>query len=360
MSITDDFEKMVSERLSARTDPKLHAQRAPEGYRLRGVSTMLDRTGTPVLTWVKTAKEVEDALTIFTEFKRIVSELPALPPVAAPVVFDSDALLAVYPMGDPHLGLMSWPAETGHDSTLALAASNLRLALDKLVWLAPAARKALLINLGDFLHADNYAAETARSGHKLDVDGRWPKVLRTAVEVLIHLVQRCLEKHEVVEVWNEKGNHDDHGAIMLALCLKMFFRDNPRVIVNENPGMFDYARHGRVLIGSTHGHTVKAAELEGVMASDRAEDWGATRWRYWYTGHVHHESVKEYRGCLVETFNTLAARDAWHTAQGYRAQRSMKCDVMHADRGRIIRHTVGIEELEIEHVRETAELAGAD
>jgi hypothetical protein len=95
----------------------------------------------------------------------------------------------------------------------------------------------------------------------------------------------------------------------------------------------------------THGHRVKARELVGVMATDMAEAWGRTKHRMWYTGHVHHESVKEFPGCVVESFRTLAAKDAWHHAQGYRARRGAVADVWHRTRGKILRHEIGVEEL---------------
>ena len=81
------------------------------------------------------------------------------------------------------------------------------------------------------------------------------------------------------------------------------------------------------------------------MATDRASDWGETRFRYWLTGHVHHMSGKEYPGCIVETFRTLAPRDAHAHAAGYRSDRDMQMLVHHKKHGRINRHTVGIEQL---------------
>jgi hypothetical protein len=68
------------------------------------------------------------------------------------------------------------------------------------------------------------------------------------------------------------------------------------------------------------------------------QDWGASTHRYWYVGHVHHKDVKEYPGCIVEYVRTLAARDAWHQGQGYRAGRDMQLIVHHREHGEIERH----------------------
>jgi hypothetical protein len=100
------------------------------------------------------------------------------------------------------------------------------------------------------------------------------------------------------------------------------------------------------LIGATHGDTTKPEQLLGVMASDRAEDWGQTKHRYWYTGHVHHQSVREFAGVTAESFRTLAAKDAYAAGHGYRAGRDMRCIVLHRDHGEVERHRVDVGMLE--------------
>ena len=138
---------------------------------------------------------------------------------------------------------------------------------------------------------------------------------------------------------------DDHSALMLALCLEHHFHNEPRVMIDTSPAKFHWYRFEKNLIGVTHGDTVKMPQLPGVMAVDRKEDWGETEHRYWYTGHVHHDSLKEYPGCIVETFRTLAPRDAWHAGQGYRSGQDMKLDIFHREDGRVNRHIVGIRQV---------------
>jgi hypothetical protein len=337
--------KEAQERAAAKKDPTLHAHEAPAGYRLRGVSTLLDAAGETVLTWVKTAKEQDEAAALLDAFELAVAErkLPATPRVVAPRGAEKE-LLTVYPMGDPHLGMLAWAGDTGADFDIKIAEANLTSAVDRLVSLAPASETALVINLGDFFHADSADARTS-SGNKLDVDSRWSKVLRIGVHTQVRCIDRALEKHKTVRVINEIGNHDPHSSIMLSVCLSHHYRLNPRVQIDTSPSPFHWLEFGKVLIGVTHGHSVKAERLPGIMAHDQAEAWGRTQHRYWYCGHVHHQSVKEYPGVVIETFRTLASRDAWHHGAGYRAGRSMVCDVMSRTRGRIMRHEVGVESL---------------
>ena len=73
------------------------------------------------------------------------------------------------------------------------------------------------------------------------------------------------------------------------------------------------------------------------MAADRPEDWGNTEFRHWMCGHIHHWTAKEHPGVIVETFRTLAGKDAWHAGKGYRSRRDMNCIVFHAKYGEIQR-----------------------
>ena len=55
-------------------------------------------------------------------------------------------------------------------------------------------------------------------------------------------------------------------------------------------------------------------------------------------GHIHHLSRdKECAGCVVETFRTLAPKDAWHAGQGYRAGRDMYAITHHVSHGEFMR-----------------------
>jgi hypothetical protein len=159
-------------------------------------------------------------------------------------------------------------------------------------------------------------------------------------------IEAALRKHAKVHVINEIGNHDDHTAQVLTIALAMAYEANPRVTFDESPMRFHYYRFHDVLIGVTHGDTVKPDKLGGIMATDRPEDWGATKRRYWYTGHIHTRNTFEVPGCEVESFRTLAGKDAWTANMGYRSGRDMYCIVHHKNYGEIARNRKDILMLE--------------
>jgi hypothetical protein len=83
--------------------------------------------------------------------------------------------------------------------------------------------------------------------------------------------------------------------------------------------------------------------LPGVMAADRPEAWGRTRHRFWWLGHVHHQAVKELAGVVCESWNTLAANDAYGHSGGWRSRQRMSCVVLHREHGEVARFGVSPE-----------------
>lgn len=344
-----DRKRARERRLRARQQYAEHtdAERAgapdvPPGYMIKGTSVLRDAvTGEARLIWEKTAQDKDAKLQLLLAAAESVGEkMPREPLISPPQAADLDEdLLSVYPMGDPHVGLYAWAEETGGaDFDLGIVESVTCEAVDRLVALAPHAATAILLNLGDFFHSDTAENRTARSGHALDVDTRWARVMQVGIRIFCRAIDRALEKHERVHVRCDIGNHDDHSAVMLALVLDHHYADNPRVQIDTSPNLFWKFRFGKCLIASTHGHMAKPKDLPAVMAADWPEDWGETEFRRWYVGHYHHEQVQEYPGCTVEVFRTLAPRDAWHAAKGYRSRRDMRVHVWHRDRGLINWH----------------------
>jgi hypothetical protein len=322
--------------------------RVPEGHKIKGVSTLYNEEGTIKAQWVKT--DIDKAQ-IEAAFASAISDLcesiPPAPLSTPPSHADND-LLTVIPMGDPHFGMLSWQPETGVSFDLAQAEQVTFGAVDMLATLTPNSATAMLLNLGDYFHADDSSNRTPRGQNALDVDGRFQKVASVGFRAMIRCIERLLEKHEKVIVRNNPGNHDPHQALMLNIAVGARFHNEPRVLVDPSPSPFYYYRHGTTLIGSTHGDGAKLADLPLIMANDARTDWAESDYRVWHVGHFHHNqrlSQKDLTGCEVETHRTLAATDAWHHHSGYRSQRDMKAITYSKTDGEISRVRVGIKRL---------------
>lgn len=313
---------------------------APDGYMVKGVSEYV-RTETGAQ-WIKTdvskAERVEllrEAVAgIAKEWQRVIRPIPK------PKTMDKDKLACIV-WGDPHVGMYAWADEAGDDFDLDICTSHLYAATDELVESAPDCDECVIVNLGDFYHANTDENRT-NSGHALDVDGRRAKVFRAGVAAFARCIHRALEKHKNVTVYITKGNHDDDLAFPLAEVLRVTFQNEPRVTIRGGIKAQYYHEWGTNLIGITHGHQAKPPNLPLLMAHDQSDAWGRTTCRRWFVGHLHHQDRKEYPGCIVEIFPTLAAKDAWHAAMGYRSERAMTCVIFDKEHGEVGRRIVGI------------------
>jgi len=161
-------------------------------------------------------------------------------------------------------------------------------------------------------------------------------------KLMTTIVDLVAQKHEQIDVVLLPGNHDEDAAVCLRVALSLFYGATPRINVHNEPGLHWYSRFGRCLFGATHGHTMKPDRMAMMLASDRPEDWGETRYRHFFFGHVHHESAKEVGPVRVESFQTPAPRDAHAQGVGYRSGRSMQAITFDANLGEIGRHRVNI------------------
>lgn len=320
---------------------------APAPFVVKGVSNYYNKDGELSGQWVKTKLDEMQVEQVIRDFvKSLMEEAKGQSKLIAPPKHVNSDLLAVYPIGDPHFGMYSWKAETGQDFDSEIAEAITTAAIDRLVASAPPAETAIFLPLGDLMHADDTKNRTPQSGNILDVDTRHRRVMMIALKAMKHAICRLLEKHKTVVVRFVEGNHDPHASFAIALAISEFFSNNDRVKVELSPAAFWYYRFGKVLIGATHGDKAKARDLLGVMASDRPEDWGHTRFRYFYHGHVHERGEKEMPGVRIEWFRTLAPLDAWAAGQGYRSGRDMYCIVHHKQFGEIERHRCDIAMIE--------------
>jgi hypothetical protein len=318
------------------------AKEVPDGI-VTKVSTLYDADGEIKQQWVMEKPEDRDKLVLWREIaKGIASDIEPLPE-AHMAHRGNEGLMVCYPIGDLHLGMLSWSKETGTDWDLKIGQRVFDLSTEYLIDTAPEADTALVAFLGDFMHYDSFEAVTPTGGNLLDADSRYPKMVRVALESARRVIERAASKHRNVRVIVEIGNHDLSGSVFMAEALHMLYSNNPCIIVDTSPSHFHYVEHGKVLIGTHHGHGPKPDKLPGIMAADRSEAWGRTKYRYWLTGHIHTQKQFEFPGCLVESFRVLAPQDAWASNKGYRSGRDMKAIVYHIDFGEVSRVTVNPE-----------------
>lgn len=366
----------------------------PEGFVLRGQSALVDKEGNLRERWDKTRQEgadpdevpkLPDAVlkrvakfhdadgkvlqywtteepskvtqaTVWQDFARALAEENGArwEPVSGPGSREpiSHSLMPTYLVGDHHIGMLAWGEETDGDSyDTKIAESLLCKAVDHLTSVTPASDLGCVAFLGDLMHYDGLTAETPTSHHRLDPDTRYGKVVRATIRCVRYVIGRALEHHQRVKVIVMAGNHDPSSMIFLTELLACYYENEPRVEVDTSPALYRYLSYGRCLIGFHHGHQKKKLkDLPLIMATDRPEQWGESKYRYWWTGHVHHDQVlgDANGACRVESVEIMAPMDAYAYGAGFRSSRSMKAVVYHALHGEMARYTVNPEVIDHE------------
>ena len=314
------------------------------GEQLKSTSTLYDSLGNVKMQWVKSDVPKQEFLAAYEEaISNIASTLPALPlttPPSTPLMAD---LATLYISNDVHFGALMWDKESGADWNVELASATLNSAYDYLFSCSPAAKVGIVVDLGDLMEIDNDKNMTPKSGNILAADSRYPKVLRLAYESLIYGIQLALAKHELVYFYSIYGNHDVNSGSAIREVIRMAFRNEPRVIVDESPSPIKYHQHGAVLLQFAHGDGMKMKAAGEVMAVDQAAIFSSTKYRFSHFGHVHSDSVYDGRICRVESHRNLAPINHWAHHMGYRTSPgTMKSITYSASHGEISRNIFNI------------------
>jgi hypothetical protein len=318
----------------------------PDPLVMRGASILYGADGGIKLQWVKSQldnvkwEQVKRAI-----LAAFAVELPKEPATPAPEI-TAPHLATVYTLTDSHVGMLAWGRETGADWDLKIAQRVLTGCFDHMIEAAPPADVGIVSQLGDFLHQDGLAAVTPTSGHNLDSDGRFEKIIEVAVAVLRYVVKRALEKHRTVVLLIAEGNHDMVSSIWLRKLFNVVYENEPRVTVIDSALPYYVHQHGKTMLGFHHGHLKKNNELPLLMAAQFPEVWGATKHRYVHVGHRHHTEIKEHSGITVTQHPTLASRDAYAARGGWIAERQVTAITYHDIHGQVRADTVVPEMLE--------------
>jgi hypothetical protein len=319
----------------------------PDTFAIRSTSTMQRGDGTTVIQWVSRDQAKQDAIDGFRAAvaAHVAEYVRPAPPLA--VASDGgahiDDLITLYPLGDPHIGMLAWAAEVGESFDLKIAERELTECMRQMVARSPRSRTCIIANLGDFWHAQDDNQRTPTSGHKLDVDGRAGKVGRVGLRILRTLIDTALTRHERVAFRSIPGNHDPHSSFWIPEVMGAVYSHEDRITVHDAFAPYQFDTFGANVFGWAHGDGAKIDALGEIMATDAPDLWGAASFRHWHTGHVHHLQTKELRGCVVHTHRTLAGRDAWHHHSGYRSGRSLQALTYHARFGLDSVAVVGVE-----------------
>ncbi len=312
----------------------------PDAFRVNGVSTFYNKDGRPTNQWVKST--LDDKLRIEliqAGFDAMADDLPRLEPINRPLL-THDKLCNLFTITDYHLGMLANEKESGNDWDLKIAEKLLIDCFEQMISSTAQAQTAFINQLGDFLHSDGIMPVTPTSGHIVDQDGRFAKIVTVALRVLRRVIDIALMRHDKVIVLMAEGNHDITSSIWLRVMFKALYENEPRVQVIDSELPYYQYQHGKTMLAFHHGHLSKNDSLPLLFASQFPKVWGDTTKRYCHTGHRHHVEEKEHSGMKVIQHATLSARDAYASRGGWISEREATAITYHSEFGQVARTTV--------------------
>jgi hypothetical protein len=309
----------------------------PDGFFLRGTSTLYNKSGEVAMQWVKNQIDHDRQREIFEAASAAFCEtIPRVRPRSAPAHGNAD-LLNCFVITDFHLGMLSHAEETGADWDIKIAENTIIRWFEQAIAQSPNADEAVFAQLSDFLHADSVEALTPASKHVLDVDTRFHKVVRTAIRILRTVIDMLLAKHKRVHIVMADANHDPVSQIWMREWFSALYEDEPRITVDRSPSPYNAYEFGKVALFFHHGHKRKVTNVAEVFAAQFREIFGRTKYAYAHTGHLHSIDVKENNLMVVEQHRTLAAPDAYAARGGWLSGRDAQTITYHREYGEVSR-----------------------
>ncbi|HAD6477703.1 TPA_asm: winged helix-turn-helix domain-containing protein [Salmonella enterica subsp. enterica serovar Typhimurium str. SL1344] len=318
----------------------------PDGYKIKGTSSLVDEFGNTKLQWVKTdtdaERQVELMRAVIDGMKSDITPVSVVPP---PKKRLNEKLLNLYTVSDFHLGMLAWADESGDDWDMKIAEDLFSKWFDAAFQKAPDAGVGVINLLGDFAHFDSLDAVTPSSGHVLDADTRYQKLVRYMIRMVRRVVNMALVKHKSVRLLIVQGNHDESGMIWLAEMFNTLYDNEPRVFVDTSPDVYKMVQHGKTTLFFHHGHKARFDAIEPVMIAKFRKAFGESVYSYAHVGHLHHQKIVESRNMIVEQHRTLAAKDAYASRGGWMSGRSANVITYSAEYGEVARLTISPEML---------------
>jgi len=314
----------------------------PDPFIVTGISTYHKDTRQ----WVKSKLDQQQYLEMIKEtVEHFIQDMPAINVLPAPLDYQND-IIPWIEIGDAHLGMLAHAAEIGENFDLKIAETEICAAIGILIDELPMCERMVINDVGDFTHYENFSGTTEASGHALDYDTRFPKMIKVYSRVMRFIVEKALTKAQYVDVIVNQGNHSRTNDIWMAELLRVAYGHTGRVNVLNNDTVFIAYRMGNTLVMTHHSDKCKPSQLVHVMTNDFRKDYGETEFHYIDIGHIHHGMVlKEHPGIVVESFNQLAAMDRWAHDFGYRNRKSITVILRSKTYGEMGRRLLPIQEI---------------
>lgn len=238
---------------------------------------------------------------------------------------------------DVHIGRESYKSYTNDTTDLQQQQDDFAKSINKIFENLPYDKlEKIILPIGnDFFNIDTPQGTTTKGtpqDNTKDLHSMYYTGLNLLVEVIIYLSAMC-----EVEVILVPGNHDTTTSNFLATSLKVFFRDNPKVKVDDTPISRKYRQYGQTTLGFAHGE-LKMEKYAELLPYEAKEMFVSSKWYEYLLGDKHHEkSVQKEDGVVVRHLGGMTKSDVWTYNSGYTTSKRRAYGIIyHKEEGRMM------------------------
>ncbi|MBR9900396.1 MAG: hypothetical protein GYB19_10100 [Rhodospirillales bacterium] len=314
--------------------PENHMTRpVPDGFIAKGVSTYFDRDGNAAGQWVKSSIDQDRQRELLEQWvANLSAELPRVSPVPAPNP-SFENLLNVHVITDVHLNMLVAQEDAGADWDIKIAEETVIKVFAAMLKNSPDAETGLVAYIGDFYHFDGVVNQTSRSQHPLTSAASYSEMIDVGQRMERRIINMALAKYKTVHVVRLPGNHDEATILATTPLFAAIYENEPRVTFDLTRLPHKVFQFGKTMLAFTHGDRIKLSDMPGLFASEFAEIWGSSKFRYGHRGHLHHDEEKYIHGMLCAQHSTLSARTEREAFHGYGGPRHAKTITYHREFG---------------------------
>lgn len=249
--------------------------------------------------------------------------IPAAPPIIQSET-SAAGKIALFPQSDVHMGVDITADRGGTTYNPDLALERMRDGFAQTHAAIPACETAIILDNGDLTHANDDKDATPRSDHRLKVTNSHRKNLELCVIAKDWQIQMALERSERVIYRSNRGNHDPNTPDTVGIALKLRYRDEPRVTIDDSERETWIYQRGLVFLAAHHGHGIKPEKLAANIPPNFPEDFGRSRFWYLLTGHLHNPRQDTFGAFTWFQLPAICAMDQHTADMGYNDTAAMR------------------------------------
>ena len=228
----------------------------------------------------------------------------------------------VLPVFDMHFGKAGLLDETGSAYSKEQARDTLLTNVEEVVADIMAHNvEEIKVGFGsDFFHVDT-SEGTTTLGTGQDMDGSPASIFTEGTDLMIEYIDALRQTGAKITGYMVPGNHDKILSVALMKVLVAHYRTADRVEIVESLNPRQYCVYGDTLLGFEHGDGVTDKRLQGVVMDEARSFVSDTKETVIFTGHLHHELVKEIGALRLYQLGSPSGNDRYHHGKAFTSSR---------------------------------------